>query len=248
MRRHYAVAGIVVAVLVAALIVFAGSRSRGDDNGGGAHKATAATPPTTHPSPSAQSPSPTDYAAMVGLLKARYARHPSNEKAALALADAYLMTEQPAKAQRLYTKVLATDPDNEDAESQLALALHASGHDDQALSLLTSVLRADPSSQLAHFNLAVLYFSEQKSSQARDEWRKAAAIDPHTSIGHTSQSFVNLMEGDTGGGAAKGGCPARRTAAVVPQLPTRRARGADWAALRGPLWRRVGRRPARRRR
>jgi tetratricopeptide (TPR) repeat protein len=210
LRRHYAVAGIVVAVLVAALIVFAGSRSRGDDTGAAAHEANAATLPPAHPSPSAESPSPTDYAAMVGLLQARYARHPSNEKTALALADAYLMTEQPAKAQRLYTKVLATDPDNEDAESQLALALHASGRDDQALSLLTGVLKADPRSQLAHFNLAVLYFSQQRSRQARDEWRKAAAIDPHTSIGHTAQSFVNLMAGVTGGGgaassAAKGG-------------------------------------------
>ena len=207
MRRHYAVAGIVVAVLVAALIVFAGARSRGDGaSGGDAHDADAATLPTTRPAPSAESPSPTDYAAMVGLLEARYARQPSNATA-LALADAYLMTEQPAKAQRLYTRVLASDPDNEDAKSQLALALHASGHDDQALGLLTSVLKADPRSQLAHFNLAVLYFSEQKSRQARDEWREAAAIDPDTSIGHTSQSFVNLMQGVTGSGAgaAKGG-------------------------------------------
>jgi tetratricopeptide (TPR) repeat protein len=211
LRRHYAVAGIVVAVLVAALIVFAGARSRGDAGGGSPHEADAATlpatPPATHPSPSADSPSPTDYAAMVGSLKARYDRDPSNATA-LALADAYLMTEQPTKAQRLYTKVLATDPDNEDAKSQLALALHAGGHDVQALGLLTSVLKADPRNQLAHFNLAVLYFSQQKSRQARDEWRRAAAIDPHTSIGHTSQSFVNLMEGNSGGGAgsnAKGG-------------------------------------------
>jgi tetratricopeptide (TPR) repeat protein len=200
LRRHYAVAGIVVAVLVAALIVFAGARSRGDAGGASAHEADAATLPATHPSPSADSPSPTDYAAMVGSLKARYDRDPSNATA-LALADAYLMTEQPTKAQRLYTRVLATDPDNEDAKSQLALALHASGQDVQALSLLTSVLKADPRSQLAHFNLAVLYFSQQKSRQARDEWREAAAIDPHTSIGHTSQSFVNLMEGHTGAAA-----------------------------------------------
>ena len=200
MRRHYAVAGIVVAILVAVLIVFAGSRSRGD-NAGAAHDANAATLPATLPSPSSstESPSPTDYAAMVRLLKARYDRDPSNAKTTMALADAYLMTEQPAKAQRLYNKVLAAEPANQDAKSQLALALHASGHDDQALDLLTAVLKVNPRSQLAHFNLAVLYFSEQKSRQAREEWNEAAAIDPGTSIGHTARSFVNLMQGSMGG-------------------------------------------------
>jgi tetratricopeptide (TPR) repeat protein len=209
LRRHYAVAGIVVAILVAALIVVAGSRSRGDDRSGAAHDAAAATLPATRPSPSALSPSPTDYVAMVRLLQARYARHPSDAKTEMELADAYLMTEHPIKAQRLYTKVLATDPDNQNARSQLAMALHASGHDDQALALLTGVLKVNPHNQLAHFNLAILYFSQQKARQARDEWKKAAAIDSDTSIGRTAQSFVNLMEGNTGGSprptATKGG-------------------------------------------
>ena len=50
------------------------------------------------------------------------------------LANAYLMTEQPTKARRLYARVLASDPGNETAKAQLAMALHADGHDDQALS------------------------------------------------------------------------------------------------------------------
>jgi tetratricopeptide (TPR) repeat protein len=199
LRRNYAVAGIVVAILVAALIVVAGSRSRSDDKSGAGHDRNTAAVPSTRPSPTTESPSPTDYAAVIRLLKARYAEHPSSTTTAMALADAYLMTEQPTKAQRLYASVLAADPGNQDAESQLALALHASGHDDQALDLLTGVLKVNPRSQLAHFNLAVLYFSQQKSRQAREEWNRAAAIDPASNIGHTARSFVNLMQGSMGG-------------------------------------------------
>jgi len=197
-RKRYAVAGIVVAILVASLIVAAGSRSPSDKSGANAQVASAATLPA-HPSPGSSGASPTDYAAMVRLLEARYARHPSNAKTAMSLADAYLMTEQPAKAQRLYSKVLAGDPGNETAKAQLAMALHADGRDGTALDLLTSVLHSDPRSQLAHYNLAVLYFSQQRSDLARDEWRKAAAIDPTSGIGRTAQSFVDVM--DDGGGS-----------------------------------------------
>jgi len=121
----------------------------------------------------------------------------------MALADAYLMTEQPGKAEALYTRVLAAQPDNETAKAQLAMALHASGHDDQALQLLTSVLATNPHSQLAHYNLAILYFSHQRADLARDEWRKAATIDPRSGIGRTARSFVDLM--DDGGGTRSGG-------------------------------------------
>ena len=201
MRKRYAVAGIVVAILVASLIVAAGSRSPGDKSGAGGHEASAATLPA-HPSPGSSNTSPTDYAAMVRLLEARYARHPSNAKTAMSLADAYLMTEQPAKAQRLYAKVLADDPGNQTAKAQLAMALHADGSDTAAFDLLTGVLRSNPRSQLAHYNLAVLYFSQQRSDLARDEWRKAAAIDPSSGIGRTAQSFVDVMDQGAGSGRA----------------------------------------------
>lgn len=198
MRRNYAVAGIVVAVLVAALIVVAGSRSPGGQSSS-TPVAHASDLPSAHPSIGSTSASPTDYGAMIKTLEARYARDPASAKTAMSLADAYLMTEQPTKAERLYGRVLASDPGNEAAKAQLAMALHADGRDDQALTLLTGVLRADPRSQLAHYNLAVLYFSEQKSDQARSEWQKAAAIDPTSGIGKTAQNFVNLMEDNTGG-------------------------------------------------
>ena len=199
MRKRYAVAGIVVAILVASLIVAAGMRAPRDK--AGSHEAGAATLPD-QPSPGSSSGSPTDYAAMVKLLEARYARHPSSTKTAMSLADAYLMTEQPAKAERLYTRVLDDDPGNQTAQSQLAMALHASGQDGRAFALIAGVLRTNPRSQLAHYNLAILYFSQQRSDLARDEWRKAAAINPTSTIGRTAQSFVDVMSDGAGAGQA----------------------------------------------
>ena len=201
MRKRYAVAGIVVAILVASLIVAAGLRAPSDKPGSNGHEASAATLPD-QASPGSSSGSPTEYAAMVRLLEARYARHPSNIRTAMSLADAYLMTEQPAKAERLYTKVLDDDPGNQTAQAQLAMALHASGQDDRAFALIAGVLRANPRSQLAHYNLAILYFSQQRSDLARDEWRKAAAIDPSSTIGRTAQSFVDVMNEGAGSGQA----------------------------------------------
>ena len=150
---------------------------------------------------------------MVKLLAARYARNPTDSKTALALANAYLMTDQPTKARRLYTKVLKSDPDNETAQVQLAMALHGDGNDAQAFDLLNDVLRSDPRSQLAHYDLASLYFSEQKSSLARDEWKKAAALDPTSGVGKMAQNFVDLMEQNTGTArpTATAGSPAYST-------------------------------------
>ena len=196
MRKQYAVAGVVVAILVASLIVVAGSRSsKGSDP---APKASAKSATPGHASATSGVRAPTDYSAMVKLLAARYARDPSDSKTALALANAYLMVDQPKKAGRLYTKVLKSEPGNETAKVQLAMALHADGNDGQAFALLNAVLRADPHSQLAHYDLAGLYFSEQKSTMARDEWKKAANLDPASGVGKMAQDFVNLMDETTG--------------------------------------------------
>jgi Tfp pilus assembly protein PilF len=196
LRKQYAVAGVVVAILVASLIVVAGSRSsKGADP---APKAGAKSATAGHASATSGVRTPTDYSALVKLLAARYVRNPSDSKIALSLANAYLMTDQPKKAGRLYTKVLKSEPDNETAKVQLAMALHADGNDDQAFELLNAVLQADPRSQLAHYDLAGLYFSEQKSALARDEWKRAAALDPSSGVGKMAQDFVNLMDETTG--------------------------------------------------
>jgi Tfp pilus assembly protein PilF len=197
LRKHYAVAGVVVAILVATLIVVAGSRSSSDSE---SVPDTTGTPsaPAGHPAVGTNAPDPADYSAMVKLLATRYSRDPADTKTALALANAYLMTDQPTKARRLYTKVLKSDPGNETAQVQLAMAFHGDGNDAQAFQLLNGVLRSDPSSQLAHYDLAGLYFSEQKSSLARDEWKKAAALDPASGVGKMAQNFVDLMAQNTG--------------------------------------------------
>jgi len=201
-RKQYAVAGVIVAVLVAALIVVAGSRSSDKTptaSATGAKGATASLPPG-HPSigPSASPQAQADYGKMVAALEAKYKKDPGDTKVALALADAYLMSERPAKARALYAKVLAREPANEDAKVQYAMALHAGGSDERAFELLNQVIKDDPDSQLAHYNLAILYFSQQKADRAKSEWKKAAQIDPATSIGRSAMNFVNLME-DSGG-------------------------------------------------
>jgi cytochrome c-type biogenesis protein CcmH/NrfG len=198
-RKHYALAGIVVAVLVGALIVIAGSRSSDSGSSAAAQPGATASLPPGHPSIGASATSQPNYGKMVTSLEARYKKNPADTKTALALADAYLMNEQPAKAQHLYVKVLSRNPANTTAKVQLAMALHAGGDDAKALDLLTGVIKTDPNNQLAHYNLAILYFSQQKSDLAKAEWEKAAAIDPKTSIGISAQNFVNLMANGTGG-------------------------------------------------
>ena len=202
MRKHYAVAGVIVAVVVAGLIVVAGTRSSDKTATAtetGAKGASASLPPG-HPSiaPTSSAQAQPDYGKMIGALEAKYRKHPANTKVCLALADAYLMNERPAKARALYAKVLQRDPGNEEAKVQSAMALHALGDDEQALSLLGDVIEGDPNSQLAHYNLAILYFSEQKADQAKSEWKKTAQIDPTTSIGRSAQNFVNLMDNSSG--------------------------------------------------
>ena len=200
MRRHYALAGIVVAVLVAGLIVVAGTRSTDKtSSAGGTTKGGTMSLPPGHPSIAPTTASQPDYGAMVSALEAKYKKHPGDTRTALALANAYLMNEQTAKASALYAKVLAKDPTNETAKVQYAMTLHASGDDKQALTLIDQVLARNPKSQLGHYNLAILYFSEQKSDLAKSEWQKAAAIDPTTSLGKSAANFVSLMENSTGG-------------------------------------------------
>ena len=205
MRKQYAVAGIVVAILVAGLIVLVGSRSPGR-TAAATTEASAATLPASVPSPTA-SPSDTDYAAMVKLLSARYTRHPSSTRNAMALADAYLMTEQPLKAEALYGKVLAADPGNQTAEAQLAMALHASGRDDQALRLLTSVLAANPRSQLAHYNLRhpLLLTAARRPRRATSGARPPRSILRRASAARPAASSTSWTTAGNGSHSGSGG-------------------------------------------
>ncbi len=197
MRKHYALAGIVVAVMVAALIVVAGSHSSGTAGSTTGTSGSTSLPPG-HPAVAPSSSARPDYAKMIAALEAKYGKHPDDIKTALSLADAYLMNEQTAKASALYAKVLAREPSNQTAKVQYAMALHASGNDTKALELLNDAIKANPDDQLAHYNLAILYFSRQQSSLAKAEWQKAAAIDPTSSLGAAAQNFVDLMQNSTG--------------------------------------------------
>ena len=136
---------------------------------------------------------------MVKLLEARYAKHPSDTKTAMDLADAYLMTEQPAKARRLYTKVLASDPGNETAKVQLAMALHADGRDPRLSPCSRASCRPTRTASSPTTTSPSSTSSSRSPSEARNEWRKAAAIDPTSAIGKSAQNFVNLMDDSTGG-------------------------------------------------
>jgi cytochrome c-type biogenesis protein CcmH/NrfG len=197
MKKHYLLAGIVIAAIVAVVVVVVGTAS-GPDSSSETPTATQSLP-AGHPSVgSSQQPSSSDqYGKMVAGLKKKYDSDPTDITNAIALGDAYLMSEQGDKAIPVYLAVLKLDPKNETATAQLGLAYHGQKDDAKSIAMLESALATNPDSQIAHYNLAIIYFSQQKSADAKGEWAKAAAIDPSTRLGKSAQNFVDLMEGRT---------------------------------------------------
>jgi Flp pilus assembly protein TadD len=216
-KRNYTLAGLTLAVLVFGLIVVAGTI------GGGSSTAPAATVdastqaplgasalPSGHPSVGGADQgagvtgSGNDLSAMIASLEKKYRQNPDSVEAGAALADAYLMDEQPDKALKLYNDLLAADPGNGDLRAQLAMAYHAKRDDDRATALLDAVLAGDPGNQTAHYNLAIIYFSQDRTDEAKQEWQAAARIDPASRLGVSAQNFVDLMEGRTPAPTATG--------------------------------------------
>jgi cytochrome c-type biogenesis protein CcmH/NrfG len=206
-NRSYVLPGLTLAALIVVAIVVVGAISSGSppSGGGNPQAAEAGGLPSGHPSIATggeaagqESPAASgETQAKISALEKKLAGDPSDTATALALADAYLSADQPAKALKLYKAIVGREPDNRTARVQLALALHATGDDKHALAILETVIRNAPDDQAAHYNLAIIYFSQGETARAKQEWQTAAAIDPASRLGVSAQNFVDLMESRT---------------------------------------------------
>ena len=179
MRKHYAVAGVVVAILVATLIVVAGSRSSERFRVGSRHDRHTVDAPVGHPAVGTSSARPDrlqrDGQAAADALRPRPRRHqdrpgprqrlshdrPAHQGAAPVhegARRAIRTTRPPRCSSRWRSTPTATTP--------------------RPCELLNGVLRADPRSQLAHYDLAGLYFSEQRSASRETSGRRRRRSTP----------------------------------------------------------------------
>jgi cytochrome c-type biogenesis protein CcmH/NrfG len=213
LRKHYVLAGVGVAVLVAAVIVVVGTSSGNGDAAG-----TVATTPTAgqslppgHPSVDAKggaaTPAPvTDDAVQqkIARLVTASADQPDNVAVLLELGDAYFLGQRYQRAARTFRAALQLDPGNPTATVRLAMVWHADGDTARAAQAIQAVLDSTPGNQEAHYSMAIIYFSADRIDEAKAEWVTAAKLDPSTAIGRRSQSFVDLLEGKQTSAPANG--------------------------------------------
>jgi len=204
LKKHYALAGVGVAVLVAAVIVVAGMNSAGGDaTGTVAEPSTAgqALPPG-HPAVGDESGAPTPAPVSgdavqqkIAELKRASADEPNNVDVLLQLGDAYFLGQRYRQAARTLRTALQIDPGNPTATVRLAMVWHAGGATQRAAQAIEAVLDKTPKNQEAHYSMAIIYFSTDRIDKAAAEWAAAAKLDPSTAIGRRSQSFVDLLNG-----------------------------------------------------
>ena len=204
MRKHYLLAGVGVAVLVAAVIVVVGTYSGDGDAAGTVAEAPAAEEslPPGHPSVDANSgdatPAPvTDDAvqAKIARLQTASADQPDDVGTLLELGDAYFLGQRLRQAERTFRAALQLDPGNATATVRLAMVWHADGDSERAAQAIQAVIADSPKNQEAHYSMAIVYFSSDQIDEAKAEWVAATRLDPSTVIGRRSQSFVDLLEG-----------------------------------------------------
>ena len=213
MKRHYVLAGVGVAALVAAVIVVVGTSSGGGDAAG-----TVAKPPTAgqslppgHPAVAGKAGAPTPAAVtddavqqQIAELRSASADQPDNVAVLLALGDAYFLGQRYQQAARTFRAALQIDPGNPTATVRLAMVWHAGGDSQRAAQAIKAVLDKSPENQEAHYSMAIIYFSADRIDEAKAEWAAAASLDPSTAVGRRSQSFVDLLEGKQTSAAANG--------------------------------------------
>jgi len=203
LRKHYVLAGVGVAVLVAAAIVIAGMNSAGDATGTVAEQPTAGQSlPPGHPTVDGQAgastPAPVAGDAVhqkIAQLKRASADRPGDVAVLLALSDAYFLEQRYRQAARTLRTALQIDPGNPTAAVRLAMVWHADGESQRAAQAIRAVLDKTPKNQEAHYSLAIIYFSTDRIDEAKSQWAAAAKLDPSTAIGRRSQSFVDLLDG-----------------------------------------------------
>jgi len=213
LKRHYVLAGVGVAVIVATVIVVVGTRSGGGGAAGmvaGPSTAGQSLPPG-HPAVNGKTggstPAPVTNDAVkqkIAQLETASADQPNNVAVLLDLGDAYFLGQRYQQAARTFRAALALDPGNATATVRLAMVWHADGQSQRAAQAIKAVLVKNPGNQEAHYSMAIIYFSTDRVSEAKAEWAMAAKLDPSTAIGRRSQSFVDLLEGKQTSAPANG--------------------------------------------
>jgi Tfp pilus assembly protein PilF len=213
LKRHYVLAGVGVAVLVATVIVVVGTRSGGGGAAGmvaGPSTAGQSLPPG-HPAVNGKTggstPAPVTNDAVkqkIARLETASADQPKNVAVLLDLGDAYFLGQRYQQAARTFRAALALDPGNATATVRLAMVWHADGQSQRAAQAIKAVLVKNPGNQEAHYSMAIIYFSTDRVSEAKAEWAMAAKLNPSTAIGRRSQSFVDLLEGKQTSAPANG--------------------------------------------
>ena len=204
MRRHYLLAGVALALALAAAVVVVGLRSGGstDVAGATADPSLPAGHPAVESGDADASPSPATGAsveATIAQLEDVRAEDPGDVAALLELGDAYFVGQYYGRAARAYGDVLRLDPGNTAATVRLAMVWHADGETARAEETIQNVVADRPGDQEAHYSLAIIYFSTDRVADAKDEWVTAARLDPDSELGRRSRSFVDLLEGEQSG-------------------------------------------------
>jgi tetratricopeptide (TPR) repeat protein len=207
LRRHYLLAGVAVALAMAAVIVAVGLRSGGASGVAGA--TDGASLPSGHPTVAgkggAPAPGPSTGASIektIVRLEVASAQDPKDVPTLLKLGDAYFLGQDYKRAARAYQDVLSLDSGNAAATVRLAMVWHTDGDTARAEKAVQQVLAKRPDDQEAHYSMAIMYFSTDRSEEARKEWAIAAKLDPASLIGRRSQSFVDLLDGEQSGGGS----------------------------------------------
>lgn len=120
---------------------------------------------------------------LLGTLKARIAKNPSDIAALVELGNLYFDAAKFDQAVTYYQRALVLDPTNPDVRNDEGAALHASGHDLDALKEIDRVLAERPTFPQALFNRAIVLRAMGRRSDAIAAYRaymKAAPHDPHT--------------------------------------------------------------------
>lgn len=191
-------AGIGTAVLVAAVIVVAGSLAGAGD--GETLPAAERSLPADHPTVGGKGSTP---AAADSSVQSSIRRLEKKGKAKsrdvgilLDLGDAYALAQRYDDAERTFRRVLDLRPREPRATVRLAMVWHAVGETRRARHALRRLIEARPRNQEAHYSLAILYFSLERVQDAREEWATAVEIDPKSTIGRRSRNFVDLIDGE----------------------------------------------------
>jgi tetratricopeptide (TPR) repeat protein len=204
LRRHYVLAGVGVALIVAAGVVVVGISSAGGDAAGtvAARSPSGQSLPAGHPSVSAKgggsTPAPVTNDAVkqkIAELQSASAAQPDDVAVLLELGDAYFLAQRYQQAASTFRAALRIDPGNATATVRLAMVWHADGESQRAEQAIKGVLDKSPGNQEAHYSMAIIYFSSGRIDAARSEWVAAAKLDPSSAIGRRSQSFVDLLDG-----------------------------------------------------